>query len=187
MFSSHQITTTGIDRKTIKEKRYLQRKRVSQTRRMQKQSARLKKIRNAENKVHSRKQLFFTIIVGAKIFAYGVKNIWGNASMNLNLKWSKVYDFVYGNLEEKRRSRKKLGNCKHININSLKIEIKAVYQISSFLRSSKYLLHIYFSLIILHFTTFLIFMLFLELLVSRLFLLRDGSGFLRLSITIKSN
>jgi hypothetical protein len=52
--------------------------------------------------------------------------------MNLNLKWSKVYDFVYGNLEEKRRSRKKLGNCKHININSLKIEIKAVYQVFVF-------------------------------------------------------
>ena len=74
---------------------------------MQKQRERFVKIRNAENKVHSRKQLFFTIIVGAKIFAYGVKNIWGNASMNLNLKWSKVYDFVYGNLGGRRRSRKK--------------------------------------------------------------------------------
>ena len=35
----------------------------------------LRGLRNAENKVHSRKQRFFTIIVGAKIFAYGVKNI----------------------------------------------------------------------------------------------------------------
>ncbi len=31
-FSSHRITTTGIDRKTIEEKWYLQRRRVSQTR-----------------------------------------------------------------------------------------------------------------------------------------------------------
>jgi hypothetical protein len=61
LFSSSQITSTGIDNKTIKEKRYLQRKRVSQTRRMRKQSERLMKIRDAENKVHSCKQLFFTI------------------------------------------------------------------------------------------------------------------------------
>jgi hypothetical protein len=26
--------------------------------------------------------------------------------MNLNLKWSKVYDFVYGNLEEEKKVQK---------------------------------------------------------------------------------
>ena len=44
-FSSHQITTTGIDRKTIEEKRYLQRRRVSQTRGMLNQIERFRRIK----------------------------------------------------------------------------------------------------------------------------------------------
>jgi hypothetical protein len=37
---------------------------------MRKQRERFVKIREVENKVHSRKQLLFTTIVEAKIFAY---------------------------------------------------------------------------------------------------------------------
>ncbi len=61
MFASHRITTTGIGRKTIEEKRYLQRRRVSQTRGMQNQIERFRRIKKGGNEVHSRKQRFFTI------------------------------------------------------------------------------------------------------------------------------